>query len=264
MLLHNNTKRPEIILAGCSAGALAAIANTWKVEKLSTQILGQKPIFATISYSGIFPPHDNMFGTPLYHDFMRAGFELAQPRFTFDPESDEVNPCYLQYENHNDRYKSLFSTANIATITTPIFLVNSVLDSYGTQCIYSTTQIADQGCALSQEWKHCFWSKLSKCTKEQNQKLQNDWVAGFLNFVGSSQIISSQLKLQLQQSPDRKSPSSSLFSEPTSTRKSMTSHLDFNTQRTHIRTIPQLPKRHPLGVLSQSIIAFVNRCWGEV
>lgn len=170
-----NTRRPEVVISGCSAGGFASLANTWKIDQMAKAAFGN-PIVSTIPCSGIFPATTSVDGAPNYPNWMTSGYQLAKPRYS--PDDTTVHPCIAKFGD-DDAGKCMFGETHLRLIETPVFVINSVIDSWSLPCIYGSKP--PLSCSGIPAWSSCVKAGLVNCTASQVQLLKDSWIPTLLN-----------------------------------------------------------------------------------
>eukprot|EP00461_Guttulinopsis_vulgaris_P001546 UN01546 len=182
-----NENNPEIVVAGCSAGGIASLLNTYKIRETAHIIFRNDNIkVVTIPCSGVFLEAKTIAGESVYPDHMRRAFDLAKPKWINKDYMLPEHPCFTK--NKDDPAKCFFAQNLIPTMTTPVYILNSVYDSWSIPCIH-TSKLNEQSKALqcgvlpNAEMSNCIataYSAFVNCTAEQVEILR-PWSQSFIH-----------------------------------------------------------------------------------
>ena len=114
----------NVLLTGCSAGGLATYLHTDYVATLLPKTVKK---FKSAPISGFFLLHDNVEGKPVYPTQMKNIFELAN-------STHGVNAKCIASKAPADQWRCNFAQEAYASTESPIFPLNSALDSWQTAC----------------------------------------------------------------------------------------------------------------------------------
>uniref|UniRef100_A0A7S2Z2W9 Pectin acetylesterase n=1 Tax=Chloropicon laureae TaxID=464258 RepID=A0A7S2Z2W9_9CHLO len=118
----------RVLLAGCSAGALASILNADSIASS----LAPKTDFKVIPFSGFFPRATTFSGVPWFEGVVRNVARMQNV-------SASLSPRCVANQSPGKEWECLFAEKAYEYVASPIFLVNSVFDSWTIQNIYNVT-----------------------------------------------------------------------------------------------------------------------------
>jgi hypothetical protein len=123
----------EVLLTGCSAGGLSTFLHADYVGSLlprSIRRYGAAPI------SGFFMNHVNTASpaVPVYANQMQVIFSLAN-------STDGLNDGCISAHSPNDQWRCNFAPYVLPFIQTPIFVLNSLFDSWQMPCILTAEPV---------------------------------------------------------------------------------------------------------------------------
>ena len=123
----------EVILTGDSAGALGVIHNADHVGALLARVAPKLNTYKAIAVSGYFLDHANVRGDRVFRDALTAAFTM---------------------QNSTAHAHGPFARSALALPRkTPMMVLNSALDLYQTECIYTSSSMYEGGC------HHARWAK---------------------------------------------------------------------------------------------------------
>lgn len=142
---------------GCSAGGLSTYLHTdYANARLRDMAPGLKK-FRASPISGFFPFHNNIEGKPVYAQEMQYIFNLAN-------STHGVNDKCIAAMADADKWKCISAEMSYAFTESPIFALNSALDSWSTNCILTPELVpsyprqnttANGNCEAVPGWKAC-------------------------------------------------------------------------------------------------------------
>ena len=166
-------KAETVLLTGCSAGGLATYLHTDYVgNKLKAEVPSMKK-FRAASISGFFLRHNTVEGKPVYATEMQTIFNLAN-------STHGVNDACISSKAPADQWQCNFAADSYAHIENPIFPLNSALDSWQTNCIYTSelppsfpnqTGTENGICGAAKGWPDCAKDP-EKCDSKQIVAMQ--------------------------------------------------------------------------------------------
>jgi hypothetical protein len=169
-----------VMLTGCSAGGLATYLHTDYVHlQLKTIFAKGLKKFKAVSISGFFLQHKNVNGEPVYEDEMKNIFELAN-------STNGLNAKCIAAMPSSEQWKCNFAQYAYAYTESEIFPLNSALDSWQTNCIFTSELVpkfphqastSNGDCAAAPGWHNCSLDP-EKCTADQMTKF-NGYMADF-------------------------------------------------------------------------------------
>jgi len=168
-----------VLLAGCSAGGLATYLHADYVHKVLQERAKGLQKYRVAPVSGFFLKHTTVEGKPVYEDQMKTIFQLAN-------SSGGVNERCIAAHAPDEHWKCNFAEFTYPHIESPIFILNSALDSWQMGCIYTAdypygypkqTAIGNGNCTAVAGWKACALSP-EQCSDGQVEKL-NDYISDF-------------------------------------------------------------------------------------
>lgn len=154
-LLHERgmASAESVLLTGCSAGGLASILHAEKLQRLLPSSVSK---FRVATFSGMFAEHSNVNGDPIFLDNMMRVFKLhnmsaSLPKACIDDQPDGLG------------WRCLFAIPALKHVTVPVFLVQSMYDSWQTSCVLTAS---NSSCAGVDGWRLC-GSDLEMCSRQQ-------------------------------------------------------------------------------------------------
>jgi hypothetical protein len=164
---HGLGKAENVLLTGCSAGGLSTFLHADYVgELVKAAAPNTLKKYKAAPISGFFLLHDTVEGKPVYADEMKYIFNLAN---SSGPGS--MNDACLASKSDDDKWRCNFAEESYAHITSPIFPLNSALDSWQTGCIYTAEPVphnstANGQCSSAPGWHDCAGDP-EKCNSAQ-------------------------------------------------------------------------------------------------
>lgn len=137
-LLHKDfglSMATDVLIAGNSAGGLAALMQTPRIHDFLKAKAPQIKHIKTVPISGVFPDVANAEGDSIFLERMKGIYELSKPTYGYpNPNSKKTShPCVV--EHPENPYMCQFAEHHISTLTTPIFIANSVVDRWIAKCV---------------------------------------------------------------------------------------------------------------------------------
>ena len=168
---YNFGKAKNVLLTGCSAGGLATYLHTDYIHARVKELVGSSlSAFKSAPLSGFFLNHPNVVDDEVYTTMIKHLFEISNASYG-------VNDNCIAATATADQWQCNFAEAAYAYVDAPIFALNSALDAWQTDCIYTAT--LDPGFPLSRHdnlehahcgsvpgWKECA-KELGKCNSTQ-------------------------------------------------------------------------------------------------
>lgn len=165
---YNLGKAEQVLLTGCSAGGLSTYLHADYVGGvLKAQAPGLTK-YKAAPISGFFLQHDTVEGKPVYPQEMQNIFNLAN-------STDNLNSACVASKAPADKWMCNFAQHSYEHITSPIFPLNSALDSWQTGCIYTSelaagfpkqSSTANGNCSAAPGWADCSHNP-EQCTNDQ-------------------------------------------------------------------------------------------------
>eukprot|EP00038_Savillea_parva_P008712 m.178703 g.178703 ORF g.178703 m.178703 type:complete len:431 (+) comp14602_c0_seq1:70-1362(+) len=158
-------KAENVLLTGCSAGGLATYLHTDYVATLLPKTVTK---YKSAPISGFFLLHDTVENKPVYPTEMKNIFHLAN-------STNGVNAGCIAATPLEDQWMCNFAEHSYAHTQSPIFPLNSALDSWQTGCIYTSelpvafpnqTGFENGNCSAAPGWHDCAGDP-EKCTSDQ-------------------------------------------------------------------------------------------------
>ena len=152
---HGLGMAENVLLTGCSAGGLSTFLHADYVgEQLKAVAPGLKR-YKAAPISGFFLLHDTVEKKSVYPDEMKYIFGLAA-----SGGKGSMNDACLASKAASDQWQCNFAEESYAHITTPIFPLNSALDSWQTGCIYTSEPVPQNStsngqCGTATGWGDC-------------------------------------------------------------------------------------------------------------
>lgn len=172
-------KAENVLLTGCSAGGLATFLHTDYVHNFLKSAGVPMKKFKSAPISGFFLLHQTVEGKPVYAAQMKSIFSLAN-------SSGGVNANCIASLKEEDAWKCNFAQYAYMYTEAPIFPLNSALDAWQTNCIYTSELVpgfpeqksTDNGeCSAVKGYGPC-QSNLEKCTAAEMTTM-NDYITDF-------------------------------------------------------------------------------------
>jgi len=147
----------RVLLTGCSAGGLATFLHTDYVHSQLQSIAPNLKQFRSAPVSGFFLLHNTVENKPVYPNEIREIFNIAN-------STNGMNERCIKALEEEDRWKCHFAEMAYAYTQSPIFPLNSALDSWQTVCIYTAVLSPDfpnetKGlpglCNAAPGWQNC-------------------------------------------------------------------------------------------------------------
>jgi hypothetical protein len=176
-----------VMLTGCSAGGLATYLHTDYVhEQLQTMWSKKLHTFKAAAISGFFLQHKTVENQPVYAEEMKNIYELANS--THGLNADCINSFKKE-----DQWQCNFAQHAYAHTKSLTFPLNSGLDSWQTQCIYTSElvpsfpqqNVTDNGhCAVVPGWTSCAKDP-EQCNSTQMDTM-NQYITDFQSIMSST------------------------------------------------------------------------------
>lgn len=165
----------EVLLTGCSAGGLAALLQADYVRSL---LPGAVAKYKVAPCSGFFQAHGNARGTPVWESQMQ-GVALMQNLSQYSPSA-----C-LSTMPEQHQWRCVLPSYALRFVQAPVFLLDSVLDSWQLACILHSLPIVDP---------HAEVHFTSQCKKvpERIAYVKKNWVPDFCEAVITSQAVTNR------------------------------------------------------------------------
>eukprot|EP01060_Flectonema_neradi_P023432 TRINITY_DN3168_c1_g1_i1.p1 TRINITY_DN3168_c1_g1~~TRINITY_DN3168_c1_g1_i1.p1 ORF type:complete len:419 (+),score=77.28 TRINITY_DN3168_c1_g1_i1:53-1309(+) len=176
---YNFNAAEKVLLIGTSAGGLATFLHTNFVGDYVTKNAPnlQPGYFRTAPVSGFFLLHDNVEGKAVYPTEMKQIFTLANSTGGVTSECIENTPP----ENH---WQCNFAQNNYLHFRYPTFVLNSALDAWQLNCIWSSelpagfpNSTAAGSCGSAPGYQKCS-KNYNTCNNTQTMQL-NDYLDDF-------------------------------------------------------------------------------------
>jgi len=181
-------KAEKVLLTGCSAGGLATYLHTDYVHNFLQSAGVPLKTFKSAPISGLFLLHQTVDGRPVYETQMREIFKLAN-------SSGGVHAGCIAAMSAADAWKCNFAQFAYAHTESPIFALNSALDSWQTSCIYTSDlapgfpaqktvdngECSAQGKGALGSWKSCVLD-VESCTEAQMTAM-NSYMVDFTHVL---------------------------------------------------------------------------------
>eukprot|EP01060_Flectonema_neradi_P034117 TRINITY_DN5893_c6_g1_i1.p1 TRINITY_DN5893_c6_g1~~TRINITY_DN5893_c6_g1_i1.p1 ORF type:complete len:451 (+),score=83.72 TRINITY_DN5893_c6_g1_i1:53-1354(+) len=169
----------NVLLTGCSAGGLATYLHTNYVGDWFHTNAKNLKRFKAASISGFFLDHTTIENQPVYPTEMKNIFELSNA-------THGVNSDCIAAMQPADQWKCNFAQFSYQHIRYPIMALNSALDSWQTNCIYTSvlppnfpnqTGTENGLCAAITSYQNCT-SDPEKCNSTQ-MVVMNKYIQDF-------------------------------------------------------------------------------------
>ena len=148
----------EVLLTGCSAGGLAAYLHADFVHASVRAIAPGLAKFKVTPLSGFFVDHPSVEGLAVYERQMAYVFSMTNA-------SGGVNEACIAATPRNESFRCNFAEQAFQYTTSPIFPLNSAMDAWQMQCIFSprlppgfpaqTDPEMNGNCAAVPGWHFC-------------------------------------------------------------------------------------------------------------
>jgi len=182
----------EVLLTGCSAGGLATYLHADYVhDRLKQAVPGLKKMRAA-PISGMFLLHKSAEGKAVYPEEIKNIFHLAN-------STRGVNQRCIAAKPEHDHWMCNFAEISYRYTETPIFVLNSALDSWQVKCIWAAallpgfpnqTGTANGHCDALKPWKKCT-SSPERCGDEQIDDL-NQYMTDFGHVMDGTETYSKE------------------------------------------------------------------------
>ena len=182
-----------VMLTGCSAGGLATYLHTDYVhEQLKLKWSPQLTKFKAAAISGFFLQHATVEGKEVYPIQMKNIFELAN-------STQGLNADCIASFAPEDQWQCNFAQHAYAHTKSNTFPLNSALDSWQTQCIYTSELVAgfpkqlttaNGNCANASGWAACAKDPEACNTKEIVE--MNTYLSDFNTIMNSTTTYQKQ------------------------------------------------------------------------
>jgi STAM-binding protein len=145
----------RVVLSGCSAGAASAFIHADYVRDKLLLMGGRPSDYRVVPISGIFLDAPSVTGASVYADQMRAAFAMQ------NASGGRLNSACLA-ANVGAEWKCSFAHHNYgAHISSPVFVLNSLYDSWAIPCILAAEPAASGAagnCSAAPGWAACGWN----------------------------------------------------------------------------------------------------------
>jgi len=169
----------EVIVSGGSAGGLSVFIHA---DQIGEMLPSSVKRYKAAPGSGLFLKHANVYDEPVFEDEMRHVFAMQNSSVGVDAHCLLAkSPMYM--------YTCLFASEAIRPIQTPMFVMNSIYDSWAASCIFTAEPEApsattpDGNCSAAPGWANCV-NALS-CTAEQWDEFNTKWGDDFRTVIKS-------------------------------------------------------------------------------
>jgi len=179
-------KAENVLLTGCSAGGLATFLHTDYVHNFLKSAGVPVKKFKSAPISGFFLLHETVEGKPVYAKQMQEIFNLAN-------STGGLNANCIAALKEEDAWMCNFAQYAYMYTESPIFPLNSALDSWQTGCIYASEltpgfpdqKNTDNGeCGAVKSYGPCL-NNLEKCSKEEMTTM-NQYILDFNQIMQGS------------------------------------------------------------------------------
>jgi len=183
MKKHGLNKATQVLVAGSSAGGLAAFIHADQIAEMLPNTVQR---YKVAPMSGLFLAHDNVLGESVYEPEMKMVYMMQNSTFGVASQClVSKSPMYM--------YLCLFAAETASYISSPLFVMNSMYDLWSLQCIYSAEPVNPQSsmngnCSAVPGWDQCLSS--SSCTPEQIRLLDDGWGEDFRKTYKSKSVFS--------------------------------------------------------------------------
>jgi len=177
----------NVLLTGCSAGGLATYLHTDYVQtQLKSKWATGMTKYKASSISGFFLQHNNVEGKPVYATQMENIFNLAN-------STHGVNDACIASLPVDKQWQCNFAQHAYAHTAAPTFPLNSALDSWQTQCIYTSelppdfpkqTGTENGVCGAAAGWAAC--SKNPESCNATELVAMNQYITDFDSIMASA------------------------------------------------------------------------------
>ena len=172
------SKATDVLLTGCSAGGLSTFLHADHVHNM----LPAGVTFKAAPMSGYFLNHANDEGITVYPDEMKKVFEMHQASAGLPAACLGSRPQTLSWT-------CLFASEVYPFVQSPIFVINSMYDSWSMMCIFDAEPVQpgrmDNGnCTAIAAWNDCLSQR--QCTVQQIQHITDTWGNVFSSSISSS------------------------------------------------------------------------------
>jgi len=180
-LLDNRglNKATEVIVGGESAGGLSAFIHADQIAEMLPETVKR---YKVAPMSGMFLRHANVNDEPVYEDQLRYVFAMQNASVGVDPHCLLAkSPMYM--------HLCMFGEETIKSTQTPIFVLNSMYDSWAMGCIMTLEPAGpgasqDGNCSAAPGWYNCM-TQLS-CSSEQWDEFNTKWADDFRNIINNN------------------------------------------------------------------------------
>uniref|UniRef100_A0A7S2VUL2 Pectin acetylesterase n=1 Tax=Norrisiella sphaerica TaxID=552664 RepID=A0A7S2VUL2_9EUKA len=167
----------DVLLSGCSAGGLATYLHADYIR--DNLLPSSVKRFKVMPISGFFLMHDTYDGAPKYQEQMKGVFEMQNC-------TNGVNSqCVANHEG--EEWRCMFANESAAHVTSPMFPVNSALDSWQMGNIW----FGDENCVASGQFQNCTSGQIADLNKYQTDFLVDFTSSGIPNRKGNGMFIES-------------------------------------------------------------------------
>jgi len=194
----------QVLLSGCSAGGLSTLLHADFIHEQLKLSAPSLKTFKALPLSSIFPVTiPNIAGQNVFASQMQAVFDLH------NASGGVHQGCIRSTTPLADRWKCNAGQYVYPHVTSPVFLVQSVYDAWGTSCIFgggavSNTSTTNGNCSVYPDWQKCLGANTNinaipslgvfgmmvdepkKCSASQVHTLNTKWRSGVLDIMQSA------------------------------------------------------------------------------
>ncbi|KAJ9467005.1 Pectin acetylesterase 3 [Diplonema papillatum] len=163
---YNLGNAGKVLLTGCSAGGLATYLHTEYVHTWFRFNVPNLQVFKAAPISGFFLDHLTVYGQPVYETEMKYIHGLSNASLGGGLNAD----CVQHYLATGDDWKCNFAQYTYDFIYTPLFVLNSGLDSWQTGCIYTSDLPENFPNQTGNENGICGQGSYAQCQGDPNTK----------------------------------------------------------------------------------------------
>lgn len=159
---HDFGSAQEVLLTGCSAGGLSTYLH---VDYVGSQLPASVHKYRAAPISGFFLDHLNVDGIPVYGNQMKNIFQLAN-------STNGLNDACIAAKAVDDQWQCNMAPHVLPYIQSPIFVLNSMYDSWQSGCILSAEPVVNDkpgtngNCSAAEGWAACSYSP-EHCNAQQ-------------------------------------------------------------------------------------------------
>ncbi|CAK0806565.1 unnamed protein product [Prorocentrum cordatum] len=179
------SRAENVLLSGCSAGGLATYLHTdYVYDWLRSANVPMKK-FRSAPISGFFLLHNTVEKKQVYPEEMKYIFSLAN-------STHGLNDACISEQVDEDRWKCNFAEMAYQYTQAPIFPLNSALDSWQTQCIYTAELVpgfpkqnvkSNGNCSAAPGWGACATNP-ETCSADEMATM-NQYIIDFQTTISS-------------------------------------------------------------------------------